>query len=497
MSSTQDAYTSLEQRFHRLSVLADVSAVLHWDHAVMMPPGGAEARAEQLAHLDVLRHELLSHPDVADLLNAAEQDGEDHDDWRRANLREMGRRWRHTTALSADLTEVLSKAASRCEMAWRDARADDDFAAVEPHLQGVLRLVREAAAAKAEALGCAPYDALLDSYDAGLRQARIAPIFAELRQFLPDFLDDVLACQARPPPSAPRLSVTAQEAFARRFMTLLGFDFTNGRLDTSHHPFTGGVREDVRLTTRFDDEDFISGLMAVLHETGHALYERGLPSAWRHQPVGASMGMTVHESQSLIIEMQACRSDAFFSLLHGALREHARDAGQTTAPHLALLYRRVERGLIRVDADEVSYPLHVILRYELEQALFAGDLAVADLPGAWRDGMAALLGIAPDDDRDGCLQDVHWYGGDFGYFPTYTLGAIAAAQLFQAATAAAPGIPTAIAAGDFAPLTTWLGDNVHQRGHLHASADDLLSEATGRPLDVTAFKAHLIARYGS
>jgi len=497
------AYLELEARFRRLAVLGEVAAVLHWDSAAMMPAGGAESRSEQLATLAVMRHELLADPALADLLDAAEAaaaaDAAALQPWQQANLREMRRRWRHATALDAGLVAALSQAAAACEQRWRTARADDDFAAVQPLLEQVMALVRDKAAAKADAFACTAYDALLDEYEPGLTAARIDALFAPLQQELPALLDQVLARQQTAPAPLPLpgpFPAAHQQALAERLMARVGFDFRHGRLDTSHHPFTGGVPDDVRLTTRYDEDDVASGLMAVLHETGHAMYERGLPPAWRLQPVGEAMGMGIHESQSLIVEMQAGRSAWFVGFLAGELRAmfHA-DGPAWQADNLRRLLCRVDRSLIRVDADEVSYPLHIVLRFQLERRLLAGELAVAELPAAWRDGMQALLGVVPVDDRDGCLQDIHWMGGDLGYFPTYTLGAIAAAQLFAAARAAEPGLPEALAAGDFSPLLGWLARTVHAQAAFHPTADDLLTEVTGRPLDVAGFLAHLRARY--
>jgi carboxypeptidase Taq len=278
-------------------------------------------------------------------------------------------------------------------------------------------------------------------------------------------------------------------------MESLGFDFSAGRLDVSAHPFCGGTPDDVRLTTRYDEADFAPALMGVLHETGHALYERGLPAAWRRQPVGAARGMSIHESQSLIVEMQACRSRSFLAFAAPLIREAFGGEGPAWAPdNLWRLYGAVEPGFIRVDADEVTYPAHVVLRYGLEKAMIAGDLAPADLPGAWNDGMVHLLGLVPPDDRLGCLQDIHWYDGAWGYFPTYTLGALTAAQLFAAAVVAEPGIPAALGRGDFGPLLAWLRVNVHAKGSL-LSTDELIVAATGRPLDTEVFKRHLRRRY--
>jgi carboxypeptidase Taq len=251
----------------------------------------------------------------------------------------------------------------------------------------------------------------------------------------------------------------------------------------------------VRITTRYEESDFHRALQGVLHETGHAMYERGLPEAWRRQPVGRARGMSLHESQSLLIEMQVCRSRAFQLFAAPILRDVFGAEGPAwEAENLYRLGTRVARSFIRVDADEVTYPAHVILRYRLERALLAGDLALKDLPGAWSDGMRALLGIVPPDDRQGCLQDIHWFDGAFGYFPTYTLGAMTAAQLFAAAQRANPGIVPGIAKGDFAPLMTWLRANVHGQASRFSTAE-IITQATGKPLDPAIFERHLRARY--
>jgi len=290
--------------------------------------------------------------------------------------------------------------------------------------------------------------------------------------------------------------VDKQRGLGERLMRTLGFDFDAGRLDVSLHPFCGGVPGDVRITTRYTEDDFTESLMGVLHETGHALYEMGLPDDWRYQPVGQARGMALHESQSLLIEMQACRSREYLEFAAPLMRETFGGTGAVwDADNLYRLYTRVDRSFIRVDADEVTYPAHVILRYRLESALIAGDMKLADLPGAWNDGMEELLGIRPPEDRLGCLQDIHWYDGAWGYFPTYTMGAMAAAQLFAAAKEARPEIPEGISKGDFAPLVGWMRENLHTKAS-SGSTDELMQAATGKPLGTEAFKAHLEARYG-
>ena len=270
---------------------------------------------------------------------------------------------------------------------------------------------------------------------------------------------------------------------------------SNARLRYTSIPFCGGTPDDVRITTRYDESQFVYALMGVIHETGHALYERQLPVAWRLQPVGQARGMTVHESQSLLMEMQACRSAEFCSYLSPLLDETFPGQAAAFAPdNLRRLYTRVRPGFIRVDADEVTYPAHVILRYRLEQALVGGDLSVADLPAAWNEGFKKLLGLVVTNDRDGCLQDIHWFDGAFGYFPCYSLGAMTAAQIFAAAVAAKPEIPAAIGKGDFAPLRSWLAEHVHGLAS-SLSTPEIVAKATGKPLDSNIFKAHLRRRY--
>ena len=492
------AYAALEARFRRLGLLSGAAAMLHWDWATMMPPGGAEARAAQLAELALVRHETLSDARLADLLDEAEVHAGDLDGWQRANLAAMRRRWREATALPAALVTALSEASSRCEMVWREARPASDFSAFAQAFAPLLGLVREKAAALGAAWDCAPYDGLIESHEPGLRAAVIDPLFDDLAGFLPEFLGQAREAQAvggapPPPVGAP---VEAQQALARRLMTALGFDFDHGRLDVSLHPFCGGAGGDIRITTRYDEADALSGLMAVLHETGHALYEAGLPQDWRLQPVGEAAGMALHESQSLLIEMQACRSRPFMRFLAPLLHRQLGDGGAAGADAEAL-YRRaihVEPGCIRVDADEVTYPAHIMLRYRLERALIADDLAVCDIPGAWAESHEALLGLRPASHAEGCLQDIHWSLGALGYFPSYTVGALMAAQFFDAAARDEPALWPAIERGDFSPLLGWLGTRVHALASRHEGLA-LLTQATGRPLGTALFKAHLRRRY--
>lgn len=487
----------LEDRFRRINALGGATSILHWDMSAMMPAGGATSRAEQLAVLRSISHSMITDRVISDLLDEAEQD-QTLDTWQRANVTEMRRTWVHQAAVDGKLVEALSLACSACETVWRVARKNNDFKLVLPHLEEVLNLSREMAEVKSTRLGLSMYDSLLDAYEPGGKSAEIDIIFADLSAFLPAFTDQVIERQkSQKNPKLPEgpFSISAQRKLGVDLMKKLGFDFNHGRLDESLHPFCGGTNDDVRITTRYDKNDFTSALMGVLHETGHALYDMGLPEKWRGQPVGDARGMSVHESQSLLMEMQACRSPEFLQFAAPLMRQAFGGSGyEWSAENFAALYTRVEKSFIRVDADEVTYPAHVILRYNLEKAAINNDLQMKDLPGAWNDGLKKLLGIVPPTDTQGCLQDIHWYDGAWGYFPTYTLGAMTAAQLFDAANQANPEIRPSIARGDFSPLLGWLRKNVHGVGSSLSTAE-IIKSATGQALNAEVFKKHLRSRY--
>ncbi|MCY4590860.1 MAG: carboxypeptidase M32 [Alphaproteobacteria bacterium] len=486
------AYRRLEDHYRRIRALADAIGMLNWDRQVMMPAGGTETRSATMAALRVMRHQAANAPELEDLLARAGEEPLGH--WQAANLAEMRRLHLHATALAEDLVDALSRATSRCETVWQErARPNAEFASVSEALSQVVALTREAADARAERLGTSPYDALLDAYEPGGRSGQIDTLFAELEPRLTALLDRVREDDGAS--AGHRVPAEHQRTLGLEVMRALGFDFRRGRLDVSVHPFSGGNPDDTRITTRYDPDDWSASLMAVIHETGHALYDQGLPVQWRFQPVGAPRGMVLHESQSLLLEMQVSRSRPFFTFLAPLLRAAFGVSGPAwEADALARAACRVCRGLIRVDADEVTYPFHVFLRYRLERALLSGELAVADLPDAWNDGIEEMLGIRPENDRDGCLQDIHWYAGAFGYFPTYAMGALAAAQLYAAARAELPGLDGQVARCDLGGLLGWLRTHVHARASV-TSTDDILRAATGSGLGQEAFLAHLEARY--
>ncbi len=490
------SYQQLTGIFARLADLAHIQAIVNWDEAVNMPEAAGAKRARALATLRALHHAQLTDPTVGALLAQVSTDALS-DPWQQANLRLMQRAYQRAVCVPVDLVTEFTHATLCCEQAWRKLRADNDWQSFAPLLTENLRLVKQIAAIKSDALGQAPYDVLLDEFSPGLTQAVIDPVFTELKAFLPNFLRRVCTLQQGYDyrELAPPFAIDKQKTLGLQLCQQLGFDFNRGRLDVSHHPFCGGVTDDVRMTTRYNTQEFISAMMGVCHETGHALYEQGLPAAYYDQPVGSSLGMDIHESQSLLIEMQACRSQAFITYVTPLLQRTFPQLAGISAADLYAIYTRVRPGFIRVDADEVTYPLHIILRYELERDLFADKLSVADLPEAWDAGMQTLLGLSTRGNyRDGVMQDVHWPAGLFGYFPAYTLGALTAAQLFQAAQQQCSGLLTAIGRGDFSPLLTWLRTHVHSRAS-SISATELLTQATGTPLSARYFIQHLQQRY--
>ena len=491
------SFQKLDALGHSLEALEHALAILGADEATHMAVGGGEKRAEAMASLAGMLHRQSTAPEIEDWIAAAE--AQDLDDDQRIAVAEFRRHYTNLTCLPSDFVERATRERLRCEQLWRELRARNDWTGFAPALERVVALVREEAALRADALELAPYDALMEQFDPGNRTAEITPVFAELKSFLKDFVPEALAAQeerlARRPlkPLSGSYPVEKQRELGLAMMAAVGFDMTHGSLSVSHHPFCGGVPTDVRITTRYRTSDFLSALMGVLHETGHALYEQNLPHEWGHWPLGKARGMAVHESQSLFVEKQLGRNPAFWRWALPMVERHLGEAWSIDdmLPHV----HHVARGLIRVDADEVTYPLHVILRYELEQALISGSLEVADLPEAWDAGMRDYLGLSTiDSPADGPMQDVHWPSAAFGYFPSYTLGAMMAAQQWAAFVEAHPSADDDLAKGDFAAVNEWRQRNIWSQGSRY-STPELLERATGEKLNAARFIAHLRDRY--
>ena len=489
------AYNHLAGTFSRLHHLEHLQSMAYWDQAAMMPAGGAEARAGALAEVATLMHQLRTNPALRDTLaRAADEPLNDH---QRANLREIGREWRAANALPSALVQRTQLATSRCEQAWRRQRPANDWAGFLPNFREVVAVAREEAALLSQSSGLRPYDALMDRFEPGMTCAQLDLLFADLRQWLPGLVQQVQARQQGETvitPTGP-FATEAQRGLCQQVMQRLGFDFNGGRLDVSTHPFAGGVPEDVRLTTRYDPDEFITSLLGAIHETGHGRYEQNRPRDWLGQPVSQARSMAIHESQSLSFEMQLGRHPGFVAQLAPMIRQAFGDQPAFAADNLLKLVTRVRPGLIRVDADEVTYAGHVMLRYDIERRLIEREVEPDDVPTLWDAGMAELLGQDTRGNyRDGPMQDVHWPEAMFGYFPCYTLGAMYAAQWFATLRREMPDLDERITAGDLSAVFGWLKTHIWQPASLWPT-DELARRASGEALNPAHYRAHLEARY--
>ena len=442
------SFAELDHLCRRLEALGHAQSMLGVDEAVNMPDGGAEKRAEAMSVLASMSHEMATAPHIAEWIDRAEN--EDLDAAQKAAVAEFKRSYINRTCLSSDFVARQVGAAMRCEQLWRQLRAKNDWTDFLPSFENIVALAQEEAARRSDVLKLSPYDALVEQYDPGSRSAEIARVFADLKGFLAGFIPEALEAQARRRAKHPLKAfagpfpIEKQKALGLELMKAVGFDFHHGRLDISHHPFCGGVPSDVRMTTRYRTDEFLSSLMGILHETGHGLYEQNLPHDLSHWPSMRARGMAMHESQSLFQEMQLSRRPEFWEFALPKAREIL-GLQDVNIDDLLAHVHRMERGFIRVDADEATYPLHVILRFEIEQELVTGKLAAKDVPEVWDAKMREYLGLSTAGNyKDGPMQDVHWPSGAFGYFPSYTLGAMMAAQQWAAVERSIPDVGTHI-----------------------------------------------------
>jgi len=493
-----DAFARVTHRFATAGKLAAARTILNWDAQTHMPPGGAWARGEQMAALTEVSVDLVGSEAARDEIVEAEAMAGALAPDERADLFEMRRRWTHAAAAPKTLQAEHTRLAQALQAVWRRAKPESDFASWAAGFADLLAVTREIAQAKAEALGTTPYGALIDAYDPGVSEAVIDPIFSDLAAFLPGLIAEVRERQAAWPDPTPfgPADVADQAKLSQQIALAVGHNPDNFRIDVAPHPFSAPHSPgDVRFTTRYDEANVRFAIFATLHEAGHAMYEFNLPRGFAFRPAGEARGMTVHESQSLSLEKYAGRSREFLSFLAGLMAEtFGGDGGRWTPLNVLNTVRRLDNGFIRVEADELSYPLHVILRYRMEQALISGDLKVADIPGAWNELFQKLLSRTPPDHAHGCLQDIHWSAGLLGYFPNYAMGSMLAAQLFERATVEQPDILPALARGDFSPYFAWVRPRVHERASFVDFAT-LVGDATGAPLSATPFKRHARRRY--
>jgi carboxypeptidase Taq len=480
---------------NEIHAIRAVEALLDWDQETYMPAGAAADRATQLAVVAGMAHEKLTSDELGGMLQELEYEDFGADFAAATNVRETRREYDRAVKLPKALVEKIARGVVMAKGTWAQARAASRFSQFAPHMEELLGLKRQVA----DLIGWTtePYDALMDEYEPGAKAAHVADVFNSVKAELVPLVAALKDAPRKPDKSirarlCPR---AAQEALNRRLIGALGFEFEHGRMDVSTHPFCTNLSpRDVRLTTRYDERYMPMSLFGVLHETGHALYEQGFDAGNAYTPMAQAVSLGIHESQSRMWENQVGRSRAFWRHFYPELQAAFPAMADVKLDDWVFVINTVEPSLIRVEADEVTYGLHIMLRFDLERKMIGGELAVRDVPEAWNAGMKSLLGITPPNDAQGCLQDIHWSLGTFGYFPTYALGNLYAAQFYEAARAAMPDLEEKIARGELRPLREWLRENIHRQGKRYR-ANELVKAVTGRDLSPEPFVRYLQMKY--
>lgn len=488
MSADFAPYQQLLTRARELARVDAAAALLQWDEETYMPRAALEFRAEQMAFFSGWSHRQFTAPEVGDWIKACEDHGFAPDSDEAANLRNWRWAYDRATKLAPELVEEFHRASTLGRQAWADARQRNEFPLFQPHLEKLLELSRR----MADGWGWSEcrYDALLEGHERGAKASALRTLFSELRPAIVKVLGPAAEQSRQTPPDVLEADypVEAQIAFNREVAEAVGFDFNAGRIDTTTHPFCTGLGpSDCRLTTRYNPRDFTQSLYGVLHEAGHGLYDQGLPKEHYGTPLGRDISMGIHESQSRLWENHVGRAREFWEHWHGRACEHFPTLRKISPEQITRGVNRVTPSFIRVEADQVTYDLHILLRFEIELKLIEGEVAPRDVPALWNEEFRKMFGLKVPDDRRGCLQDIHWSMGSFGYFPTYTLGNLNAAQLLRAATNDLPGLRAGLARGDYAPLLNWLREKVHRHGQRHLPPE-LMQLATG---EATAARHHL------
>ncbi|KAF9934099.1 hypothetical protein FBU30_003380 [Linnemannia zychae] len=526
--SVRSLYDQLTARLKDLNHLNGISGLLQWDQEVMMPSKAAAARAEQLSTLAGVSHEMQTSPVLGSLLEELEQRQDlatELNPYELANIRLSRKTYKEETLLPVELVKANAALNSRSVAAWVEARKESDFSKFAPFLEDQIKILRQKVGYKIKGGVCEEarrinekartslglteadecykgyYQALLNDYEPGFKDDRLQVLFADLKQNLVPLIAKIRAKNFQHDNSYIEgdFDVKKQTELSHRISKQIGFDTDAGRLDVSTHPFTGGAHPtDVRMTTRYTINNFQEGITGTIHETGHSLYEQGRNKEYVDTPVSQALSLGVHESQSLLWERMVALSKPFWTYTLPLLKEQFADHENlqaVTPEQYYNAFNRVEPGFIRIEADEVTYPMHVILRYEIEKALVEGDIQVADVPALWNAKMKEYLDLEVTEDRIGCLQDTHWAVGLIGYFPTYTLGSIYAVQIFGTAKEAIPNLDEHLAKGEFHVLKEWLNKNVHEQGSLKESGDDLIFDLTGKHLDSSLYVKYLTDKY--
>lgn len=493
-----NAYQELIDRFKETRLLDSIGSIASWDQHTYMPPKGASHRAEQMAYLAKLGHEKLTSPRIGKLLGTIEGTPavKDAESAEAANVREIRRAFDRAVKVPAKLVEEIARTVSQAQNVWAQARKDSRFGDFAPWLEKIVKLKRE----EAGAVGYkeAPYDALLDEYEPGATAAQVTGVFAELRAELIPLIARIADAKKQPRKDilTREFAVDRQHVFGQAAAAAIGFDFQAGRLDTTVHPFCSGIGPgDCRLTTRYHPRELNQGLFGILHEAGHGIYEQGLDPAHFGTPMGSACSLGIHESQSRLWENQVGRSRPFWQHFYPRLQQSFPGTlDDVRLDDFVFAVNRVEKSFIRVEADEATYNMHIILRFEMEQALIAGELKPADVPAAWNEKFRRMLDLTPPDDAHGCLQDIHWSMGGLGYFPTYTLGNLYAAQFMQRARHDLSDLDADFSRGDFARLKSWLNEKIHRRGQQYRPGD-LCRRVTRESLSHKPLIAYLRQKY--
>ncbi len=490
-------YRNLVEKLTEISRLNGIMSTLSWDQEVMMPSGASEARARQISTLAGIIHERTTDPQLGEYLAAIQKDGFGSLNTLMAcNIREAQRNFDLETKVPKRLAMEMAELGSSAHSVWISARKENKFSSFSPVLKHFLELKKEWAQCVFPDLN--PYDANIDNFERGTTMAEITPIFEQLKKELIPFIRIIQESEYQPANSflQGNFPIDKQEALARKISQDIGFEFNQGRMDVSVHPFCGGGHPtDVRITTRYDESNFIESLYAVIHETGHGLYEQGRMLQERDLPASESLTMGIHESQSLFWERMIGQSKFFCAHYFETIRTvFPQNLHGISADSFYQAINICKPDFIRVQADELTYPLHIILRYEIEKGLFDGSMSVDDLPAIWNDMMMQYLGIKPPTDTLGVLQDSHWSGGAFGYFPSYTLGAIYACQFFKTMRNELPDTEKNIEAGNFIPIKTWLNQKIHSQGRLY-TPQELVQKITGEALNPNHFIDYLKEKY--
>lgn len=501
---TANAYENLQTWFRDIWAINDALAILNRDMITVMPEGAEDSRTQQIASLCKVVHEKIGDQRLADWIKEAKDNlPNDNAEWHQSNLELMERAYLHAATLPSDLSEKLSRLSAIGEQKHMKWVAANDWDSAREHFREFFKLKREAAKIKQDALGTdTPYDALIDEFDPFSSAAKIAAVFGPVEEFLRTAIPKAAENTKDQPQAEDMLKgpfkKEYQEELFRVLAEKMGFDFHRGRMDLiPAHPSCYGASDDQRFTTRIDEDCFIEPMRASVHEIGHGLYEQNLPLNWRYNPVGASVGMTIHESQSLFWERQVALSPHFYHwiapLVHNCFGLSEKE-DKAVYNYLFSHKTTVEPSLIRIEADEMTYPMHIFLRFDLEQKIIAGEVEADDLPEAWNAGLQDRLGITPPNNTKGCMQDVHWFGGMFGYFPSYSLGAMVAAQIEASMRKDLPNFDALIENGEFTQILSWLSTHVHAHGSRYKPMD-LVKIATGEPLNSKYFIEHLTKRY--